>query len=148
MVTPGMTQQTPEVGVHVSISARSGSTEDRASQAQSVADEHGMQGGIALELEAFGLPEMFPAEVIEVSGLGRKFSGLYGVTHLKHKADGDGWLMTMDVLRNAFSLNEVQAARVEGRVNVGGDSSETSGSDVSGTTAGASDVVVQPVVGE
>jgi hypothetical protein len=59
----------------------------------------------------------------------------------------ESWTMEMDVLRNAFSLNEVQAARVEGRVNVAGDASSTSSGSGVGTTAGAQDVVVEPVSG-
>jgi hypothetical protein len=147
MLTPGMTQQTPEVGVHVAISARSGSVEDRTAQAQSVADEHGMQGGIALGITAYGLPEVFPAEVIEVAGLGVKLSGAYGITRLKHRANMESWTMEMDVLRNAFSLNEVQAAQVAGRVNVAGDASLTSSGGGVGSTGGAQDVVVEPVSG-
>jgi hypothetical protein len=95
MLTPGMTQSTPEVGAHVAISARAGSVEDRTAQAQSVADEHGMQGGIALGITAYGLPEMFPAEVIEVAGLGVKLSGAYGITRLKHRASERAMMLRM-----------------------------------------------------
>lgn len=69
-------------------------------------DEAAMRGGIQATVTTFGIPELFPTQVVAIAGLG-VFDGPYGIEGLTHRAMPGEWTMTLRLLRNAFNQDMI-----------------------------------------
>jgi len=72
-----------------------------------------------LEAEAvvIGIPTITAKEIIEIAGVGSKFSGNYYIKQVRHDIGASGYLMTLDLQRNAMGKAADKAADAEGKQN-------------------------------
>lgn len=84
------------------------SRDPRGSQqlVDSAHDEAVMRGGINATVTTFGIPDLFPTQVISIAGLG-VFDGPYGIEGVTHRAMPGEWTMTLRLLRNAFNQDMI-----------------------------------------
>ena len=111
--------------------------------AQSHRDILTLKGGITASLSSFGIPELFPADIVELDGMG-VFNGLYAINSLTHTANDSEWTMRLELLNNAsasglfykYFVSDVKELKknVEGVPEDGGE-------------AGGGEVEVEPVDG-
>ncbi|MFQ5647483.1 MAG: phage late control D family protein, partial [bacterium] len=73
-----------------------------------------------LEAEAtvVGIPTIAAKELIEITGVGTKFSGNYYLKQVRHEIGAGGYLMQMELKRNALGKTSDKAADVEGKQNL------------------------------
>ena len=90
----------PGEGQHVTVSAR-----DPSRTAEEVATQEGgegsMRGGINCSFSSFGLPFVFPGDLVQVGGIGQFFDGNYLIEGLSHQASPGEWHMGVKALTNA-----------------------------------------------
>jgi phage protein D len=72
-----------------------------------------------LEAEAvvIGMPTIAAKEIIEITGVGNKFSGNYYIKQVRHDIGGSGYLMTLDLKRNALGKAAEKAVAAKGKEN-------------------------------
>ncbi|MBI5788693.1 MAG: phage late control D family protein [Candidatus Schekmanbacteria bacterium] len=72
-----------------------------------------------LEAEAtvIGIPTIAAKEIIEIAGVGNKFSGNYYIKQVRHEIGAGGYLMTLDLKRNAVGKSSEKAANSQGKEN-------------------------------
>ena len=72
-----------------------------------------------LEAEAtvIGIPNICAKEIIEIAGVGTKFSGNYYIKQVRHEIGGNGYIMTLELRRNAMGKAADKAVDAEGKVN-------------------------------
>lgn len=63
--------------------------------------ESQIRGGISASISTFGMPDLFPGQLITLEGLG-VFSGNYGIQSLSHRVAPGEWSTTMRLLSNAL----------------------------------------------
>ena len=68
--------------------------------AQANRDALAIKGGVTARVTSFGIPELFPGDMIQQDALGI-FNGLYGINELTHTANDTEWNMSMTLLNNA-----------------------------------------------
>ncbi len=93
---------------------------------QSVQENKNLSAGVKqtaqmdqLEAEAtvIGIPTIAAKEIIEVVGVGSKFSGNYYIKQVRHEIGAGGYLMTLDLKRNAIGKTANKAADSQGKQN-------------------------------
>jgi hypothetical protein len=72
-----------------------------------------------LEAEAtvIGIPTIAAKEIIEIAGVGSKFSGNYYIKQVRHEIGAGGYLMMLDLQRNAMGKAAEKAADAQGKEN-------------------------------
>lgn len=61
----------------------------------------GEAGQLKATAQTIGIPSLRAKRTIEITGVGRKFSGAYYVTSVRHQIDGSGYLCELKLKRNA-----------------------------------------------
>jgi phage protein D len=87
-----------EVRVDVPIASQ----EEADQRARAIYNERALQL-VTGSGSTIGLPDLRAGHVIELDGLGPRFSGLYYVTQATHSIGNGGYLTTFSVKRNAAS---------------------------------------------
>jgi phage protein D len=72
-----------------------------------------------LEAEAtvIGIPTIAAKEIIEIAGVSSKFSGNYYIKQVRHEIGAGGYLMTLELKRNALGKAAEKAADSQGKEN-------------------------------
>ncbi len=80
-----------------------------------------------LEAEAtvIGIPNICAKEIIEIAGVGTKFSGNYYIKQVRHEIGGNGYIMTLGLSRNAMGKAADKAVDTQGKVNTQHGESDT-----------------------
>lgn len=77
-----------------------------AQQVRSLFEEGSTRGGIQASGASFGIPELFPNDIITLGNLGI-FSGNYLVDSMTHRAGPGEWTMDMKFLANSVALSAI-----------------------------------------
>jgi len=65
-----------------------------------------------------GIPTIAAKEIIEIAGVGSKFSGNYYIKQVRHEIGAGGYLMTLDLQRNALGKAAEKAVDIQGKENI------------------------------
>jgi len=69
------------------------------------------------EATAIDIPSISAKDIIEIAGVGTKFSGNYYIKQVRHEIGTGGYLMHLDLQRNALGKVSEKAADAKGKEN-------------------------------
>jgi hypothetical protein len=75
-------------------------------------DELAFRGGVNANISAYAIPELFPADLIELDGVGI-FNSIYWIDSMTHDANASEWMMSLKLVNNGSAsggLDETLAA--------------------------------------
>lgn len=62
--------------------------------------------GIPLNVETVGVPEIHPGQIVQVTGVGKRFDGNYYITKMEHVVGTDGFSSSLEMISNAAKIDD------------------------------------------